>query len=208
MSRHDDNKGLIFVISGPSGSGKTTLANSLLEDIRLRKFLRRSISFTTRRKRSGEKEAKDYFFVTKKTFREKLKDKRILEWTKYLGYFYGTSKDFVDEQINQGKGIILCLDFKGARNIKLLYPANTVTIFIMPLSIETLHQRIKQRCSKTKKEEIQQRLKLAKKELLHSRKYDYRVENEKLKLALRELKSIIIKEMRGKIRQEHADGVY
>ena len=118
----DIKKGKIFVISGPSGSGKTTLAQSLLKDRKLKKKIARSVSFTTRPKRSGEKNRKDYFFIGKNDFKEKLKSKKILEWTRYLGYYYGTAKDFFEAQLVKSKAVVLCLDLKGAARIKKLYP--------------------------------------------------------------------------------------
>ena len=111
-----------------------------------------------------------------------------------MGYYYATPKDFVDEQIRKNRHIILCLDLKGAARIKRLYPENSVTIFILPPSLEALRKRIEGRCNRTKKEEIRQRLKLARQELLASRKYDYCLVNRSLQKAVNELKRIILKE--------------
>lgn len=186
---------MIFIISGPSGSGKSTLLEKLLQNKELKERLTKSISFTTRPQRSGEQDKKDYFFITEEEFKQKLKAKKILEWTKYLGYYYATAKDFVATQLKKDKHIILCLDLKGAAKIKRLYLKNTRTIFILPPSLEALQERIEGRCNKTKKEEIMQRLKLARRELLASRKYDYCVVNKSLVQAVRELKGIILKEI-------------
>ena len=185
------NKGKIFVISGPSGSGKTTLAQSLLKDRKLKKKIARSVSFTTRPKRSGEKNRKDYFFISQNDFKEKLKAKKILEWTRYLGYYYGTAKDFLGAQLHKSKAIVLCLDLKGAAEIKKLYPGITTTIFIMPSSLDELYSRIKNRCKDTKVREISRRLKLAGKEIRAKKRYDYIVVNKDLEAAVRELKGII-----------------
>ncbi|MFA5287672.1 MAG: guanylate kinase, partial [Candidatus Omnitrophota bacterium] len=84
---------MIFVLSGPSGSGKTTLRDLLLKDKALKKIFVKSISLTTRPARLGEKKGRDYFFINESTFRSLRKNKRILEWTRYLGYYYGTEKD-------------------------------------------------------------------------------------------------------------------
>jgi len=187
--------GNIFVISGPSGSGKTTLLKTLLKDKQLNKLLVKSISFTTRPKRSGEKNKRDYFFVTEKQFRQEQKAKKILEWTKYLGYYYATPKDFVESQLAAWKHIVLCLNLAGALTLKRLYPKNTVTIFILPPSLRTLKNRIGRRCSKTKKEEIKQRLKLAREEITCSSRYDYCLVNNELHQAVKTLKDIILKEI-------------
>ena len=181
------------MISGPSGSGKTTLLRHLIKDRTLNKRLVKSISLTTRPKRSGERQGKDYFFVTKKQFIQKRKAKKILEWTKYLGYYYATPKDFVDEQLNKSKNVLLCLDLRGVLKIKHLYPRNSVAIFVAPPSLEALEDRIKKR-AKTDKEEMQKRLRLAKKELRASRRYDYCLVNRDLNAAIKRLKSTILKE--------------
>jgi guanylate kinase len=189
-----NKQGLIFVISGPSGSGKTTLVKKLVQDRKIKQKLIKSISFTTRDKRSGEQSGKDYFFITEAQFRHKQNAKKILEWTKYLGYYYATSKEFVEEQVQRGKHIVLCLDLKGAARIKKFYPDNTKTIFILPPSLGELRGRIEKRCAKTKKEEIKERLRLARRELLASHVYDYCIVNKNLSQAARELKRIVLRE--------------
>jgi guanylate kinase len=183
------------VISGPSGSGKTTLLKGLLKHKALRGKVIKSVSLTTRLPRQGEKNRKDYFFVTREEFRRKLRAKKILEWTKYLGYYYATPLDFVKTQLKKGKNVLLCLDLKGALKIRRLYPKNTVLIFILPPSLEALRERIAGRCRKTKKEEIGARLKQAKKEFLALKKYDYSIINKNLSQAARELKEIVLKEI-------------
>ncbi len=196
MKRNQNkNRGLIFVISGPSGSGKTTLLKKLLTTKELKKRLAKSTSFTTRPKRSGEKNGKDYFFIPKDKFRQKQKAKKILEWTKYLGYYYATPRDYLTEQLKQGKHIVLCLDLKGALKIKRAYPGNTVTIFIAPPSLKVLRDRIEGRCNKTKTEEVKQRLKLARREVIVSHRYDYCLVNKNLHQAVGALRSIILREM-------------
>jgi guanylate kinase len=186
---------MIFVISGPSGSGKTTLRKKLLKDKELKSKLANSISFTTRPKRLGEQNGRGYFFISEEEFKKKLKAKKILEWTKYLGYYYGTPKDFVETQVKKRKHLILCLDLKGAARIKQLYPENTVTVFILPPSFDTLRDRIGRRGKQIRQQEITQRLKLAKKELLAASKFDYSVVNENLAEAVWDLKDIILKEI-------------
>lgn len=188
-------RGLIFIVSGPSGSGKTTLLKRLLRNKDLKHKLVRSISLTTRFKRSGEQDKKDYFFISEKQFRQAQKAKNLLEWTKYLGYYYATPRDFIEEQLKEAKNIILCLDLKGALTLKRQYPRNTVTIFVMPPSQETLLHRITKRCHKTKDEEVKQRLKLAQQELQAAGGYDYCLVNKDLNAAVRQLKGIILKEI-------------
>ena len=184
--------GLIFIISGPSGSGKTTLLQKLLLTKDLKNILARPISFTTRPRRSSEKEGKDYFFLSQQQFKEQRKAKKILEWTRYLGYYYATPKDFVEKQLKKGKHLVMCLDLKGALRIKRLYLKNAVTIFIMPPSLEALKERIQKRCHRTRKEEIRKRLGLAERELKAASRYDYCLLNEDLAQVVRQLQNVIL----------------
>jgi len=188
-------QGLIFVVSGPSGSGKSTLVDELLKDRCLKKKLVKSVSFATRPKRSGERDKKDYFFISNKAFKAKLAAEKILEWTKYLRYYYGTPREFVEEQFKKGKHLILCLDYRGVSQLRRILPQNTVAVFILPPSLEALRRRIAKRCHLTREQEIRQRLRLAAKELALAQKYDYRVKNSDLRQATRVLKKIILSEI-------------
>ncbi|MCX5694335.1 MAG: guanylate kinase [Candidatus Omnitrophica bacterium] len=186
--------GKIFVISGPSGSGKTTLLSSLIQDKKIGKLLIKSCSVTTRPRRSQEREAKEYFFVSQAEFKRLLKTKKILEWTRYLGYYYGTPKEPLEKQLAGAKNVGLCLDLKGARILKKIYPINTVTIFVLPPSLGVLKERIQNRCRNTNPQEVKQRLLLARKELQAAGKFDYCILNQKLSVALKELKKIFWQE--------------
>lgn len=184
---------MIFVISGPSGSGKTTLLGRLLRHKALKGKLAKTVSFTTRPRRSGEKDGRDYFFITQKEFRKFQRAKKILEWTKYLGYYYATPRDFLQRHLKQGRHLALCLDLKGALRIKRLYPKDTALIFILPPSLRALQKRIRGRCHLTRGQEIKERLRLARQELLCSRRYDYCIVNKNLAQAVKELKGIVLK---------------
>jgi len=187
--------GIIFVISGPSGSGKTTLVKNLLKAVDLKTKLAKSVSFTTRPQRPGEVDGKDYFFISERQFREQQKAKKILEWTRYLGYYYATSKDSIERYRKVGSHILLCLDLKGAFKIKQVYAHNTVTIFIMPPSLEALRDRIRKRSRATREDEISLRMRLAGKELLAARSYDHCVLNKELAAAVKELKQIVLEKI-------------
>lgn len=206
MSRQSKQRGLLFIISGPSGSGKTTLAGKLLGSKALKDKLARPVSFTTRPKRSGEKDKKDYFFISEKRFQQERKAGQILEWTKYLGHYYGTPKDCIEKQLDKARYVVLCLDFKGASVVKQRYGDNAVTIFVMPPSLDALLHRITRRCNEIKKEEVKERLRLAQQELSSADKYDYCVVNKDLKGAVKQLQNIIVTEIsrlkyRGKERK-------
>ena len=193
-AKRKNKLGKIFVISGPSGSGKTTLLTSLIQDKKIGKLLVKSCSVTTRPKRSNEREGKEYFFVTTAEFKHLLKAKKILEWTRYLGYYYGTPKEALEKQLNAGKFVGLCLDLKGARILKKIYPKNTVTIFVLPPSLSVLKKRIQNRCHNTNQREVAQRILLARRELRAVGKFDYSILNQSLSVALEELKSIFLQE--------------
>ena len=158
-------------------------------------MLVKSISLTTRPRRSGEKDRKDYFFVSADKFLALRSNKKILEWTKYLGYYYATPKDFIDGNLKRGNNIVLCLDLKGALKLKRLYPLAAVTVFIIPPSLGVLKNRIINRCRKTGDKEVKERLGLAKKELLEKDRYDHYVVNKDLPLALARLKKIVLSEL-------------
>lgn len=180
----------LFVLSGPSGSGKTTLADGLVSARSLKGRIARSVSFTTRPRRGTERHGKDYFFISREEFLRLKKAKKILEWTRYLGYYYGTARDFVTQQLGRSRGLIFCLDIRGARQIKAAFPRRAVTIFIMPPSIEELARRIKTRC-RTGAEEIARRVAAARREVRAARTYDYVVINDRLAGAHRQLRAII-----------------
>ena len=188
-------RGLLFVISGPSGSGKTTLREALLSGTIIRRQIAKSVSLTTRPRRSGERMGRDYFFVSKKEFLQKRRQKQLLEWTRYLGHYYATPKDFLARQLAHGKHIILCLDSRGARSVKRIFPRSAVTIFVMPPDLTVLEARIMKRCSRTRKEEVACRLALARRELVDARHYDYCVLNENLTEAVQILQRIIIEKI-------------
>jgi guanylate kinase len=195
VTRQAKKKGLLFIISGPSGSGKTTLARKLVGSARFRDKLVRSVSLTTRPKRSGEKDKKDYFFISSEQFLRELRAGQVLEWTRYLGYYYGTPKRFIDKQLDKARHMVLCLDLKGVRAIKRQYKENTVTIFVMPPSLKSLLHRMTGRCSETKREEVRRRLKLAQRELSSVKQYDYCVVNKDLKQATKRLREIVLTEI-------------
>jgi guanylate kinase len=169
----------------------------VLKDRALARALVRSVSYATRSRRSGEVEGKHYCFIAEAQFKKALKAKKILEWTRYLGYYYATPKDFFEAQLAKGKHIIMCLDVKGALRIKRHYPKNTVTVFVVPPSLGVLSQRMRSRCSATKTEEIRKRVKLAAAELLSANKYDYCLVNRNLDKVSGELKGLILNEIRN-----------
>jgi len=197
-NKSQNKPGKIFIICGPSGTGKTTLLAGLIKDKKIGKLLVKSCSITTRPRRTGEREGAEYFFVNLREFKRLLKAKKILEWTRYLGYYYGTPKGPLENQRKSGKNIGLCLDLKGARTLKKFYTNNAVTIFILPPSLDVLKSRIENRCRQTNKKEIARRIRLARREILLASQFDYCVLNQKLSVALGELKNIFLHEIDAK----------
>ncbi len=195
MTKKNGDKGIIIVLSGPSGSGKTTLRDLLMRDGPIKRLFSKAVSFTTRSKRKGEKEGRDYFFVSKKEFFKLRKTGRVLEWTNFLGNYYGTDRGLVNKTLATGKGIFLCLDLKGFLRVKRFYPQHTLGVFILPPSINELRRRIVNRSEGTGEKEITKRLNLAKKELKNASRYDYALRNVDLKKTVSVLKNIILEKI-------------
>ncbi len=183
------SKGKIFIISGPSGSGKTTLHKKLLLSRRLKGKLVKSISATTRPRRLGEREGRDYLFLTQKKFLRKRKAGYFLEWQKVFDSYYGTPKKAVLELLKSGKNVLLCIDVKGARVVERQF-SDAIKIFIKGPSLAVLKKRLQKRGSETKVD-LKLRLAIARREMLEEKSYDYTVINNNLSKALRDLESAV-----------------
>lgn len=181
-----DGNGLLIVVSGPSGAGKDTICNKVIENS---DNIWLSVSMTSRNPRAGEVEGKNYFFVTKEEFEQKIKDGKLLEYTNYNGNYYGTPKDKLESYLNSGIDVILVIDIQGAINIKKLVPS-ALFIFIMPPDMETLKKRLIERKTETK-EKVIARFTEAYNEINNYNKYNYVVVNDKVESAVSKVKSII-----------------
>ena len=178
-------KGIFVVISGPSGVGKDTIVRRLINDgIGIY-----SISMTTRKRRKGEIDGKDYFFLSKNEFLDNIKKDNLFEYAIYNNNYYGTPKDFVFNNINNGKNVIAIIDVQGTMKIESKY-SDTLSIFIMPPSFDELEKRLINR-STDSVDNIKKRLEIAKKEISYSDKYDYIVVNEDIEKTIDEIKHII-----------------
>lgn len=186
--------GKLFIISAPSGSGKTTLCKRLVERV---PHIVRSVSLATRPPRKGEKNGRDYLFVTKEEFERQKRQKNLLEWARNFGYYYGTPKDRVLRLLAGGTDVILAIDVKGAMKVKKLYPRG-VFIFISPPSTAELKSRLRKRETDNRLE-VAKRMKVARRELSYLPRYTYSVVNDNLKKAIDKLEAIVIAE-RCKIR--------
>lgn len=181
-----DGNGLLIVVSGPSGAGKDTICNKVIEDS---DNIWLSVSMTSRNPRGNEKEGKNYFFVTKEEFEQKIKGGRLLEYTNYNGNYYGTPRDKLEDYLNRGIDVILVLDINGAINIKKLVPS-ALFIFIMPPDMETLKKRLIARKTESK-EKVIARFTEAYNEINSYNKYNYVVVNDKIENAVSKVKAII-----------------
>lgn len=182
------SSGRLIVISAPSGSGKTSIAKEILRKYPDMLF---SVSATTRSRRSGEKEGKDYFFLTKEEFEGRVKKGDLVEWEEIYGDHYGTLRSEVEKALNSGKVMMFDVDVKGALSIKKNFP-EAVLIFIRPPSVDALKERLVKR--KTEDEgALRRRLERASMELEQGKHFDYRVVNDDLRKAIEEVDGIIRK---------------
>lgn len=181
-------KGSLFVISAPAGTGKTTLAQMLCEEF---KCVIKSISCTTRSKRPAEIDGQDYHFLTTEQFKKKIEEGDFLEYAQVFDHYYGTSRQFVEDHLNQGKHVVLVIDTQGAMQLKK--STDAIFIFIVPPNIEELRRRLNGRKTDTACA-IEQRLSWAEEELKLALSYDYQIVNEELSVAYDVLRSILIAE--------------
>ena len=185
-------RGLLVVISGLSGVGKSTVVRRLFK---IDPGLEMSISSTTRTPRPGEEHGRHYFFVTQEEFDQRVKQNQFLEWAKVHGCYYGTPRKFIEQELTQGKVVILEVDVQGATSIKRFVEegklkASAVFVFLIPPSVDILAFRLKKR--KTEDEElVNYRLRAAIAELQVMEKYDYIVVNDKVESAAEKIKAII-----------------
>ena len=185
--------GKLFVISGPSGAGKGTIVNAVMDQADP-SGTALSISMTTREPRPGEEDGVNYFFVTKEEFRRQIEAGGFLEYAEVYDHYYGTPKSKVVEKLNQGRDVILEIDIQGALNVKTAFPEG-VLIFILPLSMEVLRNRLTGRGTDAP-EVIERRLSKTRGELTFIDRYDYGVVNGDLEEAVETVQAIM--------RAEHA----
>ena len=180
------NKGILVVLSGFSGSGKGTLVKRLLEEYDNYAL---SISMTTRMPRPGEEHGKSYFFVTKEEFQSTIERNGLLEYAQYCDNFYGTPKAYVEEQLANGKDVILEIEVQGALQIKEKFP-ETLLLFVTPPSAQVLKDRLAGRGTETE-EVINKRMRRAAEESESMSLYDNIIVNDDLEACVRFTHNVI-----------------
>lgn len=186
----------LIVLSSPSGGGKSTLAKHLLK---LYPGLEFSVSATTRKKRDGEIHGKDYFFLAKEEFEDRINKSDLIEYEEIFGNLYGTLKSEIERAVESGKTMIFDVDVKGADSLKKAFPDNTLTIFIYPPNMEQLEKRLRNRKTESE-QEIQTRLQRSAEEFSYKDNFQYKIENDILQKALTEIEEIAEKYLDPKLK--------
>lgn len=183
-------RGLLIVLSGPSGVGKGTVRQAIFsqEDTKFEY----SISVTTRKPREGERNGVDYFFKTREEFEHMIENKKLLEWAEYVGNYYGTPVDYVEQTLSEGKDVFLEIEVQGALQVREAFPEG-LFIFLAPPSLSELQNRIITRGTESE-ELIRNRMAAAKEEIEMMDAYDYVVENDDVELACERIKAIVLAE--------------
>jgi len=181
--------GKLIVFSAPSGSGKTTIVKHLLKIKKLN--LEFSVSATSRAPRGNEKHGKDYYFLSLKDFKQKMKHDEFLEWEEvYRDNFYGTLHSEVERIWAMGKNVIFDIDVVGGLRIKKKYPERTLAVFVKPPSVEELKIRLKKRKTESD-EKINMRIAKASVEMATAPRFDFIIENDTLQHALEEAEKLV-----------------
>ena len=180
-------RGLLIVLSGPSGVGKGTVRSAIFSKGE-QKFVY-SISATTRKPRTGETDGVDYFFKTREEFEQMIQNKQLLEYAEYVGNYYGTPLEYVENTLATGKDVFLEIDVQGAIQVRELMP-DGVFIFLTPPDLNELESRIVNRGTDSD-EVIAKRMKTAREELELMKYYDYSVVNDTVDNAVQKIEAII-----------------
>ena len=178
--------GHLYIVAAPSGAGKTTLVRLLLEkdpDINV------SISSTTRLPRTGESDGREYHFVGVQNFLDMVSQGEFLEWAEVHGNYYGTSKRWIEKEMEAGRDVLLEIDWQGAQQVRKVFP-KAIGIFILPPSLEELKSRLSGRGTDSA-ETIARRFAAARDEMRHVDEFDYVIINDDLQQALDNLRSIV-----------------
>lgn len=182
-------RGIMLVLSSPSGAGKTTIASRLLKD----PGVEISISHTTRMKRKGEKDGKDYHFVDRETFTRMRDQDAFLEWAVVFDNYYGTTRKPVEEALAAGRDVLFDVDWQGARKLRESAEDDVVTVFILPPSATALEERLRTRAEDAE-DVVKRRMRGASNEIQHWDEYDYVVVNTDIEQSVAAVRAILAAE--------------
>jgi guanylate kinase len=194
--------GRVFVLSSPSGGGKTTVVRRACRRL---PWLVRSVSVTTRPRRRGERDGREYRFISPATFDRLRRQGRLLEWATVHGACYGTLKRPILDALARGRSAVLSIDVQGARTIRRALGRRAVLVFLLPPSLRQLRARLLRRRTETR-EAVRRRLEAARRELACARWYDHRVVNDRLERAVRRVEAIITRAAAREGRARHGAG--
>jgi guanylate kinase len=183
-------KGTLYIVSAPSGAGKSSLIDSILKRFNLDDSLRLSVSHTTRQPRPGEVDHVSYHFVTNEEFEALIARGAFYEYAHVFDHYYGTSKEIVEQWLNEGKDVLLDIDWQGARQIRAQTP-DAKGIFIVPPSLEELNRRLVSRATDAP-EVIEKRMNKAVSEISHYDEYDYVIINDDFEESVLNMRAIIL----------------
>lgn len=178
--------GQLFIVSAPSGAGKTSLVKALVQ---ADSAVRVSVSHTTRAPRSGERNGREYHFVTREAFEDMMARGQFLEHATVYGNYYGTSRSWIESQTAAGHDIVLEIDWQGAGQVRALMP-DAVSVFILPPSLTVLERRLRGR-SQDDEAVIQRRLQAAVEEMSKAREFDYVIINNDFDEACADLRAVV-----------------
>ncbi|MEO0465201.1 MAG: guanylate kinase [Pseudomonadota bacterium] len=200
-NKRPPRRGLMLVISSPSGAGKTTLSRRLMDEF---KDVVLSVSATTREPRPGEVDGEHYHFKSQAEFRHMIENDAFLEWAKVFDHYYGTPRADTEDRLRAGKDVIFDVDWQGADALHDEMPQHCVSVFVLPPSITALQDRLAARPGMTD-DQVERRMRDARAEIRHWRRYDYCVVNDNLETAYEELRRILRVERMKRLRQRHLD---
>jgi guanylate kinase len=190
-------RGLMLVLSSPSGAGKTTLSRMLLKSDR---GVELSVSVTTRLKRRGEIDGRDYYFIDRPRFDAMVKGGDLLEWAEVFNHCYGTPRRPVEKALRAGRDVLFDIDWQGTQQLREKARDDLVSVFILPPSARELERRLKRRAQDSR-DVIKSRMAKAAGEMSHWPEYDYVVVNRDIDEAFREVRAVLGAERRKRERQ-------
>jgi len=197
-------KGTLYIISSPSGAGKSSLLKALFEQHNNDNSMYLSVSHTTRPPRPGEVDHVHYHFVTVDEFKNLIDRQAFYEWAQVFDKYYGTSRELVQQALQNGQDVFLDIDWQGARQMRKMEP-EAKSIFILPPSLEELRQRLVKRAQDSE-EVIANRMNKAQREISHYNEYDYCLINDDFDQTLNDLWSIINANRHTRVILENNEG--